>query len=416
VLRSLPARRRIPYDRPPDPIIVSTGSNPVQALADRLAQQERAPWPGQPVPMALVITELDVGGAERALVALATGLDRRRWQPSVIALGPEGPLAEPLRAAGIDTRCLDVNRRRPVQAVLRLASALRARSPRLVQSFLFHANLAARLAAPLAGRPWILGGLRVAERRRNAHVRLDRLTISLCCGEVCVSDAVRRFSQDVGGLPADRLAVIPNGVDVERFDQAEPLDRATLSVPADAHLALFIGRIDPQKGVSVLLDAAGKLIASRPAWHLAIAGDGPERSRLQSATATVPNVHWLGRRDDVPPLLKTADLLVLPSLWEGMPNVVLEAMAAGRAVVATAVEGTSELVIAGQTGWLVPAGDPEPLSDALLDAATDRERLRRFGEAGRARVAERFTLGQMVERYEQVWAGVLGLELPESRG
>jgi starch synthase (maltosyl-transferring) len=122
-------------------------------------------------------------------------------------------------------------------------------------------------------------------------------------------------------------------------------------------------------------------------------------------------VHWLGRRDDVPSLLKTAELLVLPSLWEGMPNVVLEAMAARLAVVGTKVEGTEDLVVPDQTGWLVPPADSEALAAALLEAASDRDRLRRFGEAARSRVEASFTPTRVVEAYERLWAGVLGLEL-----
>ncbi len=123
-----------------------------QALARHLETVPRRPWPDRPVPIALVITELDLGGAERALVALATGLDRRRWAPTVVSLGPGGA-DRPSAPADVPVRCLGVRRDRPVGAVRRLASELRAIRPVLVQSFLFHANVATRLAAPLAGRP-----------------------------------------------------------------------------------------------------------------------------------------------------------------------------------------------------------------------------------------------------------------------
>lgn len=284
------------------------------------------------MPIALVITDLDVGGAERALVALATGLDRRRWRPSVVALDREGALAGPLRAAGIAVECLGVNRRRPNRAVLALAGALRRSRPRLVQSFLFHANVAARLASPLAGRPWVIGGLRVAERQRHWHLTLDRLTSGLSAGSVCVSEGVRRFSVESGRLDPERLVVIPNGVDPGPFDRAVPVNRAGLGVPPDAFLTLYIGRLDPQKGLDVLLGAAAKVAEARPDWHLALVGDGPEREALDLQIEANPTLkkrtHRLGRRDDVPGLLGASHLLVLPSLWEGMPNVVLEAMAA----------------------------------------------------------------------------------------
>ncbi len=392
----------------------------MQALDSRISTSPRNPWPAQPLRVALVITDLDVGGAERALVALATRLDRRRWNPSVFCLGPEGKLVEPLRNAGIETTCLAVNRRRPLQAVRLLARALRLQRPELVQSFLFHANVASRLASLWTGRPrpWLLGGLRVAEHEKRWHLTLDRMTASLSSGSVCVSRGVERFTREVGRWPADRLTVIPNGIDPGPIDLAPVADRSALGVPAGAHLALFVGRIELQKGLPVLLDAAEFVAWKRPDWHLVLAGDGPDRADFMRWTTSTPElarrVHWLGFRDDVPSLLKAADVLVLPSLWEGMPNVVLEAFAARRAVLATAVEGTEELIESGQNGWLVPPGEVNSLADALLEAAADPERTRRYGLAGRAKIEAEFTLAKVVRKYERLWARVLGLEPPEA--
>lgn len=363
--------------------------------------------------VALVITDLDVGGAERALTALAMRLSPERWRVGVFCLSGPGALADVIRNAGLPCECLDVNRRNPVQAVARLAKALHRFRPALVQSFLFHANLAARLAAPLVSRPRprVLGGIRVAERQRRRHLTLDRWTSRLCDGEVCVSRGVLAFSRDVGGLDPSRLTVIPNGIDPAPIDAAAPVPRAAIGVPEDAHLALFVGRLDPQKGLPDLLEAAESVIARRPGWHLAIAGDGPERARLLEALGSQAplrgNVHWLGRRDDVPGLLKAVEVLVLPSHWEGMPNVVLEAMAARRAVVGTAVEGTEDLVIPGETGWLVPPRDPAALARALDEAAADPDRCRRLGEAGRLRVEREFSLDAVVAAYERLWTLVL---------
>jgi starch synthase (maltosyl-transferring) len=396
----------------------------VQSLTHRLAETadpaRRLPWPEHPVRLTFVITDLDVGGAERALVALATRLDRSRWLPSVICLGGEGELAEILRREAIPCICLDVNPLHPLLAVARVALAMRKQRPELVQSFLFHANLAARLAAPWAGRPWVVGGIRVAERQRRWHLTLDRLTAHLSAGSVCVSDGVRRFSLEAGLTP-DRLLVIPNGIDPEPFDRAVPVPRSSIGIPEGGHLAIFVGRLDPQKGLKRLLDAATQVAAKSADWHLAIVGDGPDRGwlieRIASMDATVSitgRVRWLGRRSDIPGLLKSADLLVLPSLWEGMPNVVLEAMAAGLPVVATKVEGTEDLVRPGQTGWLVPPGDSEALTVALLEASQDAGRCRTYGQAGRQRIEESFTPQQVVASYESLWAGLLGYRIGRS--
>ncbi len=386
----------------------------MQSLTSRLATAVTRPRPQQPVRIALVITDLDVGGAERALVNLATRLDRARWSPVIVALRGEGRLAEVVRQAELPCECLEGNHRRPAQVILRLARVLGKYRPELVQSFLFHANVASRLAAPWAGRPWVVGGLRVAERRKRWHLTLDRLTAFLSAGSVCVSQGVLRFSREVVGLDSRRLMVIPNGIDPAPFERASAVPREALGVPEEAHLALAIGRLDQQKGIPDLLAAAERVIPQCPDWHLVLAGDGPLRGWLVEQIATRSQlhsrIHWLGSRDDVPSLLKSADVLVLASLWEGMPNVVLEAMAASRPVVATFVEGTEELVVPGKTGWLVPPHDPERLTAALVGAARNPCLCQTFGQLGRARVEDEFSLDRTVAAYEQLWNGLLGYQ------
>jgi starch synthase (maltosyl-transferring) len=386
-----------------------------QSLSHRFAAAS-LPWPDRPVAIALVITDLDVGGAERALTALATRLKPARWRVGVFCLREPGQLAEVLHQAGVYCECLCVQRHSPIKAISRLARSLRRFHPELVQSFMFHANLAARLSAPLAGRPWVVSGLRVAERRKQWHSIVDRLTGSLVTGSVCVSQGVLRFSRDVAGLNPARLVVIPNGIDPRPFESATRLSRVEIGVPETAHLALYVGRLDLQKGLPDLLDAAQRLVNARPNWHLALAGDGPTRSwlvaQIDNRKGLCGRVHWLGSRNDIPSLLKTADVLVLPSLWEGMPNAVLEAMAASRPVIGTAVEGTEDLIVPGKTGWLVPPGDVESLTRALLEAVNMPESCLSYGKAGRDRVEREFSLERMVGAYEAVWARILGFEPP----
>jgi starch synthase (maltosyl-transferring) len=149
-----------------------------------------------------------------------------------------------------------------------------------------------------------------------------------------------------------------------------------------------------------------------------LAGDGPCRGWLSEQIANrrglSKNVHWLGQRDDIPNVLKSADVLVQSSLWEGMPNSVLEAMAAGLAVVSTTVEGTEDLVVPGETGWLTPANDAPALYRALLEALESPERLKRYGQAGQLRAKQHFSLEKTVAAYEDLWAAVLGYQLKES--
>ncbi len=158
--------------------------------------------------------------------------------------------------------CLGVHRRNPLQAITQLARRLRRFQPQIVQSFMFHANLATRLAAPWAGCPWVIGGLRVAERQKAWHLIVDRLTAPLATGSVCVSQGVLRFSREVAGLNPARLTIIPNGIDPQPFDIAEPVPRVSIGVPDDAHLAVWVGRLDAQKGLPELLSAAERVTTS----------------------------------------------------------------------------------------------------------------------------------------------------------
>ena len=323
-----------------------------------------------PLPLACVITELDPGGAERAFGCVVVGLSTRGWSPRVFVLrrtGGDETLRGELAAAGVPVSRVDSL---GLPNLTSFRRQMRRQRPVAVLSFLFHANLLARFAAPFVGaggrRPAVVCGVRVAERRRNGHRTLDRLTAPLVDRWVCVGESVRRFSVEEVGLPASRVVTIPNGVDVAALADARPASRAALDVPRDAPVLLFAGRLDVQKDPLTLLAAFESL--RRPDAHLLIAGDGPLADPVRRWCDTHPagpRVRRLGRRDDLPALMKLADALVLPSRWEGTPNVVLEAVAAGTPVVATAVDGTAEVLAHGETGRLVPVGDVPALAREL---------------------------------------------------
>ncbi|HVW00752.1 MAG TPA: glycosyltransferase, partial [Planctomycetaceae bacterium] len=201
------------------------------------------------------MTELDPGGAEHALVRLATGLNRARWRPTVYCLSECGPLADTLVAAGIPTHCLGAKNWRSVGVIGKLARMLRANRPALLQTFLFHANVAGRIAGWRAGVKPIVAGIRVAEKERRWHRWLDRLTSRFADCHVCVSQGVAEFAEHQIGLPPQRLVVIPNGVDVERFAAATPADLSAYGIAPGASVFLSIGRLEPQMGMPVLLEA-----------------------------------------------------------------------------------------------------------------------------------------------------------------
>lgn len=315
--------------------------------------------------IAFCITELDPGGAERQLVRLATNLDPGLFEPEVICLSGSGPLVEPLRNAGIPVTCLAARGSWDARVILRLRRHLRRTRPDLVQTFLFHANIGGRIAARLARVPVVVSGIRVAERRRW-QLRLDRLTDRLVDRHVCVSRSVAEYSATVGGLPAAKLVVIPNAVDASTFASATPADLTEFGFPPGAQVILFVGRLVPQKDPMLLIDAFRLLSSRHKNARLLFVGQGPLEAELRRGSADLGDrIAFADRREDVPNLLKASTCLALTSRWEGMPNVILEAMAAGTPVVATKAEGVAELVGEGEFGTIVHSRDPRAFSAAL---------------------------------------------------
>lgn len=370
-----------------------------------------------PTRIAFCITDLDVGGAERMFVELVTRLDRRRWEPRVYCLSKPGALAARLEATGISVTCFNASNLKIWSVVSRLASELNKFQPWLLQSFLYHANLAGRVAARMAGVPQVVSGIRVAERRGRWRLWVDWLTQSFVDHNVCVSQAVAKFSIRRSWLKTAKVSVIPNGVDFDRFANATPIDRVTFGFSQAAPLVLFVGRLDPQKAPFVLLEAFARLIDRHADWQLLFVGDGPLRDDMQRwivQRKLESSIRLVGWRADVPGLLKSADALALPSLWEGMPNIVLESMAAGLPVVVSHVEGTDELIRDGETGLLVTPGSVEELEQKIEKVLLSGESLTSLSKSAQHTVLKDFTIESMVEKYEQLYVRLLEKRSPSA--
>jgi len=357
-----------------------------------------------------LISELDVGGAEKNLCRLATGLNWERFgRPAVACLWGSGRVGEWLEDAGIEVIHLHLRKVGLLLAALKLRGILKSGRFELLHSFLFHANFVGRLAAARTGVP-VVSSIRVTEVDRPFRVTLDRLTNRLVAAETCVSEAVRRWSIEQG-LPAEKLFTIPNGVDCSAYQAEKGKLRGELNLPAEAKIALLPARLARQKGPDILLEAAVALCPRMPDLHFVLAGDGPLRAKLRISAKTegiAHRFHLLGHRDDVPELLADADVVVLPSRWEGMPNAALEAMAAGRPVVAADVGGCPEVVDAGRTGLLVPPADSAELAEAIAKIISAPELGREMGEAGRERARDEFSVEKMVRMNEQLYEKIMG--------
>jgi glycosyltransferase involved in cell wall biosynthesis len=223
---------------------------------------------------------------------------------------------------------------------------------------------------------------------------------------IAVSRDIARRLADGLHWRADKIEVIHNAVQTERFGSpADPTLRASLA-GGDSPIVLSVARLDPQKGHDVLLRA----VAETPGVMLVLAGDGPERERLEALVSELGlrrRVLFLGRRSDVPELLAVSDVFVLPSLFEGSSLAVLEAMAAMRPVVATAIGGTDELIVDGESGLLVPPADPRALATVLRRVLADRRLRTSLGQKARDRVEQRFSAAAMAERVAHVYEELL---------
>ncbi len=371
-----------------------------------------------PIPVTLCITELAPGGAEKNLVYLATRVDRERFVPRVVSLksAPEAnrsQLLTKLLAAGIRPEFLAAQSWWHLPRTLRrLRSYFRRTRTAVVQSFLFHANLVARVAARWASVSAVAAGIRVAEKARRWHLQLERLTSPWVDRFVCVSHAVAKFMQENAGIPPEKIVIIPNGVDLAECDQTVPVSWDTYGIPSGADVILYIGRLDIQKGVDRLFKVADEFLEPEPGIdpHLIILGNGPLREDLEAISrnlSAASRIHFLGWHPEPLSFLRSASLLVLPSRWEGMPNVVLEAMGCGKAVVATRVEGIDELL--GEEGQvqIVPQEEWESFPGRVKLLLRDKVLRSRLGAANRARTVRFFSVDRMVSAYQKLWEELL---------
>ena len=364
--------------------------------------------------VALCITDLNVGGAERCLVELATRLDRKRFSPIVYCLKPppqtgETSVMPDLQAAGVGIEFLDARGIADFPCVVNsLRKMLRANNTRIAQSFLFHANIVARFAARAIGDCRVVSGIRVAEHGAAWHRWLDRVTHRMVDRYVCVSQSVAAFSAQVTRLPPEKLVVIPNGIDAARYSN---IPAAKLSaIRSGRRLITFIGRLDVQKSLPQLIENGRDWLRRLPDCDLLLVGQGPQERllRQQCISADIADrVHFLGWRADIPEILAASSLLVLASAWEGMANVVLEAMASGLPVVATRVEGLEELLGPAAQEQSVAYGDWEAFSSIVVRLMGDSALAEKLGSANRRRAIEEFSLPRMVDAYQSVWESLL---------
>jgi len=357
-----------------------------------------------------LITELNIGGAERALARTVTRLSKSRYRVSVACLYGAGAVADGIRAAGIPVIDLGAQGKWDLSVAWRLYRLLRRERPTILHTWMFHANIPGRVLGRLARVPVIVTSRRNINIGGTLREFINRRTTWLDDKVIAVCELARQAEIEHARVPPDKVVTIYNGIDVERFSAVNPQIvaqvRPTFDIPADVPLVGAVGRLHRQKGFGYLVAAMAQVREHIPDVRLLLIGDGELRGELEAqarAAGLSEAAVFAGMRLNIPEILATLDVFALPSLWEGMPNVVLEAMAAGLPVVATAVGGTPEVVVNGVTGFLVPPRDPDALAKAIIRLLCDPDLRRRMGKAGRERVERFFSVERMVRATEALY-------------
>jgi len=364
-------------------------------VIERLERRAGRGSPGRPFTVAFGFLDLAEGGAQRLTLAACRPLAEVGVRPVLLCARGRGPLVEAARQRGLEVVALGrLERRWDLGAVRELATALgRLRASVLHVSLYSRASPYLRCAARLAGTPLVVAHEWGRAGRPPFLRRLVDRLLRPGTRFVATSEAHRRELAEAG-VAADRLVVVRSGIEIERFAEgAPPAARAALGLDGDAPVVLVPARLHPMKGHRDLLAAMPELLRRHPRLTVLCAGDGPvagELRRAADAAGLNGSVRFLGHRDDIPRLLAAADLVTLPSRSEGLPAALLEAYAARRAVVATAVGGVPEALIDGREGRLVPPADPAALGAAIADLLDAPQLRRSMGASGHTRVVAEY--------------------------
>lgn len=373
-----------------------------------------------PRPIAFFSPELVSGGTQRHLLEVLRLIDRSRFTPLVISAKGSGPLGEVVRAADVELVELRLGpamaSRQFLRCVREAADVLRARRVAVVQYFEWRAGLIALAAARRVGGCRLVAARRSVPKERGLQRALAELVVRVADRVVVNAEMLRP-----GGRAGARTDVIPSGVDTDRFRPGcdRRAAKAELGLRPESIVIGTVGRLEPRKGTDTLLAAVAALRAADADITLVVVGDGPLRvalAREAGERGIAERVRFLGDRADVAEVLAALDVFVLPSRTEGMSNALLEAMAMGLPVVATAVGGTPEVIDDGRSGYLVPADDPKRMAAAVTRVLADAALAARLGVAARQTVEERYGARSMVRRLESVYAAVAGTGDMAERG
>ena len=366
--------------------------------------------------IAQVIYGLKYGGAEKLLIPLSTKVDSERFRVMVIALTCGGPVERELRRLDVEVRVLRRDGKFRLFDLLRLIRLIKKEKVDIVHTHLQNADLWAGFAARLCGIKHISTFHGTYYKKAPLEFLKQRLRVILPDNIIAVSHAIAKYCTEQLKAKEEKIIVIYNGVDFDRFQVSGEtnLKRREMGIPVNATVLGSFGRLEIEKGYYYFIEAVSHLKANYPKTNsnliVLIVGEGSLRQKLMQKAVELgvkDEVKFLGERSDVPQLLQITDIVVIPSLSEGLSIVALEAMAAGKPLIATNVGGMPELITSGSDGLLVSPCDASALSCAILTLMENKDLAYRLASAAKEKLAKNFSEESMLTKIMQAYEELL---------
>jgi glycosyltransferase involved in cell wall biosynthesis len=356
-----------------------------------------------------LVTSLEVGGAQHNMIVGLPRLDPERYEHVICSISDRMQMAEQFRSLGFKVVSLGASRKSDLAVVLRLRALLMHHRPDILHTYLIHGNVLGRVVGRLVGVPKILSSeLTIGQTKLWGRIATKLTNPLVDAVEVNSETGGKAIAKSLG-VPTEMIEVVLPGLDIDAFGSMENRDkiRAELGVDADKHLVLYIGRLRPVKGTEYGIKAFARAVNQNPNMHMALAGEGDQLKYLRQLVYELgieEKISFLGVRNDLPELLSSADCVLIPSLTEGFPRTAVEAMAAGRAVIATRVGGIPEAITHDETGILVPVKDVDAMATALVRLAGDKSLQAKLGAVARRHVEQNYSVEKYVARLDDIYS------------